>query len=293
MIKYFARRLEKLSVRLNRPLWPRQSTDGLVYDWNAGNLLVRLRSLRPQLLVTLTTFRRPDHVSGLIRELSGVLKDSHASFFVCVFNDASDSDCSDARRLLYELFGENCAWLEARVNFGKKNFWRTYQVIFSSAEAADAEYLLSLQDDIELAPDFLKRLWEIWGQVGNIDRKRRVLYLFSGEDDEPEGRWHRFRRVSLRDIPARRTDWFDLQAFLIDRDGLALLRYWMIPISPLRWRKDPTVSSGVGQQLTQRMAGRGTTYQCYPPLVFHGKAQSQMNPEARALRPLDNRGCLS
>lgn len=289
MFEPIKRKIEKFEVRLNRPLWPRRSPDSLIEAWGAGPLMELLASRRPHLLVTLTAYRRPREVSDLIVSLAAALRESTLSTFVCVFNDASDADCSAARALLQEHFGENAVWLDAQKNFGKRGFWRTHQMIFHAAKVSDADYLLSLQDDIELAPDFLRQLWQVWSDIGRADERRRVLYLFSGEDDEPEGRWHRFPRVELPAARARRTDWFDLQAFLIDRAGLSLLRYWIAPISPLRWRRDPTISSGVGQQLTQRMAGRCAVYQCEPPLVSHGKAQSQMNPEARALRPLDNR----
>lgn len=289
MIEQIRRRLEKLAVKLNRPLWHSPSPDALIDAWNAGPAMDVLAQMRPQLLVTLTAYRRPNELAELIVSLADALRGASHSTFVCVFNDASDADCSAARDLLKEHFGVNAAWLDARQNFGKRGFWRTHQVIFHAAKAADAEHLLSLQDDITLVPDFLSRLWQVWSATGQADTRRRVLYLFSSEDDEPEGRWHRFSRVDLPAARARRTDWFDLQAFLIDRAGLMLLRYWMVPISPLRWKKNPTISSGVGQQLTQRMAGRGTVYQCEPPLVSHGKAESHMNPEARALRPLDNR----
>lgn len=293
MFSSIERRFHKLSVRLNRPLWPRQSLQWLSSAWGADALLNRLSTLQPDLLVTITTYRRPADVSVLLASLAEVLGTSGVNYFVCVLNDASDADCSEAQAGLKYLFGERAAWLDASEKFGKLRFWCTHQMIFFAAKAAKSAHLLSLQDDVELAPDFLQRLWTVWSDTGKVDPRRRVLYLFSGNDDEPEGRWHHFQRVDFSAIGARRTDWFDLQAFLIDRAGLTLLKYWMIPIPPSRWKRDPTISSGVGQQLTLRMAGRGTTFQCHPPLVSHGRALSQMNPEARALRPLDNRGQLA
>lgn len=265
----------------------------LLSAWGADSMLRRLTSLKPDLLVTVTTYRRPEDVLVLLRSLSEMLGASGAHYFVCVFNDASDADCSEAKASLKRFFGERAAWVDASENFGKHRFWCTHQMIFFAAQAAGSAYLLSLQDDVELVPDFFPKLWRVWSETGSVDPKRRVLYLFSSGDDEAEGRWHRFHRMEIPGIGARRTDWFDLQAFLIDRAGLTLLRYWMVPIAPSRWKRDPTISSGVGQQLTQRMAGRGTTYQCNPPLVAHGRSLSHMNPEARALRPLDNRHELS
>ena len=76
---------------------------------------------------------------------------------------------------------------------------------------------------------------------------------------------------------------------MVDRAFFALLRHRMVPVHPNRWRRKPTISSGVGKQLTVRLRGRGNVYQTNPPLVRHGGLVSEMNPEARALRPLDSR----
>ncbi len=292
MFERISYRLQRWAVRWNRPLCPRGSFDVVIDGWGARSLLTRLAGARFRLLVTITTHRRPQELISLISALSKALGDVSMPVFVCVLNDASDADYSGARALLQERFGGNSHWLDASENFGKQRFWMTHQLIFLAAKEADAEYLLSLQDDIDLVPNFLQKLWKVWEATGELDARRRVLYLFSTDDDESGGRWHSFQRVSFPRAQARRTDWFDLQAFLIDRSGLSLLRYWVVPISALRWRRDPTISSGVGQQLTIRMAGRATVYQCDPPLVIHGKAHSQMNPEARTLRPLDNRASV-
>lgn len=289
MFTMIERKLRRLEVRLNRPMLPRQSLDEMIRDWGAASFLSSLAQKRPEILIAVTTFRRPGEVADLINALVHALGYTELSVHVCIFNDASDADYSGARDLLSRHFNGNSTWLDSRRNFGKRGFWQTHQMMFRAAEVADSEFLLSLQDDIELVPDFFQKLFQVWSATGQADERRRVLYLFSGDDDEPHGRWNLFDRVDLPEACARRTDWFDLQAFLIDRAGLALLRYWVVPISLRRWRKDPTVSSGVGDQFTRRIAGRATVYQCDPPLVFHGRATSQMNPEARSERPLDNR----
>jgi hypothetical protein len=116
-----------------------------------------------------------------------------------------------------------------------------------------------------------------------------VLYLFSSSDDEADGRWIEFRREELPGRECRLTNWLDLQAFLVDRPFFELLEYRLIPIHGNRWKRDPTLSSGVGRQLTVRLRGRGTVYQAWPPLVQHGSEPSVANREARQENDLDNR----
>jgi hypothetical protein len=75
----------------------------------------------------------------------------------------------------------------------------------------------------------------------------------------------------------------------VDGAFFELLQHCLIPIHPNRWRRNPTLSSGVGRQLTLRLRGRATVYQAWPPLVRHGTEPSVANPEARTLNDLDNR----
>jgi hypothetical protein len=291
LLAYLVRKLRDLEVRLNRPLLPRESEAGFIADWQAGEVLQRLEQLQPSLLVSITTYRRPGEAAALIASLAQALGEARHSVFVCVFNDRAPQldEAKPARQALQHHFGERGAWLDARRHLGKQLFWRTHQMIFIAARRAGAAQLLSLQDDVSLVPDFMARLRQVWQRSGEQLPERRVLNLFAGDDDEPDGRWIRRMRMTLPGTGARRTDWFDLAAFMIDRQGLALLRDWVVPVPPGRWRKDPTLSSGVGRQFTLRLFNRAAVVQCEPPLVLHGAAESRMNPQARLLRPMDNR----
>lgn len=247
------------------------------------------RRAHTELLVVVTTYRRPEAVSTLLAKLHVELAAlPPSSLCVLVLNDRSEADygrvIADAR----ERFGDALLWLDARARLGKPNFWRIYQVAFLAARALRPERALFLQDDVELAPRLLDLLSERW-RATHRDPKRRVLYLFSSPDDERFGRWLFFLR---RDVGGglRLTQWFDLQAFYVDRAFFELLRHRVVPIHPNRWRRQPSISSGVGRQFTLRLRGRANVYQSYPPLVFHGAHTSELNAQARAARALDNRG---
>jgi hypothetical protein len=240
---------------------------------------------RADLLCVVMTYNRPEACRNVLQALHEALAGEPA--FVLVLNDRSASDYTATRAEAVALFGERMLWLDARERMGKPGFWKAYQVAFMVAQEQRSEHALFLQDDLDFAPDLLQRVRALWTATAS-DPLRRVLYLFSSSEDERFGRWVLSPRRELGN-GLRRTQWFDLQAFYVDRAFFALLAYRMIAIHRNRWRRKPRISSGVGKQLTLRMRGRANVYQAYPPLVFHGGLESEMNPQARAKRALDNR----
>lgn len=242
---------------------------------------------RCELLMVLTTYARAEACARVLRRLAESLgRCPTLTARLLVLEDCSECDYGATRELGRELFGETLVWLKAKERLGKTGYWRTYQTALCMARALDPARVLFLQDDLEFEPTFVERMQDLFGR---LPPGPRVLYLFSSEDDEPGGRWIEHPRSAVPGLPLRKTQWFDLQAFITSREVLELLSYQVIPVHPSRWQREPSRSSGVGMQLTRRLFGRADIYQCSPPLVFHGAEPSQMNPGARAERTLDNR----
>lgn len=243
----------------------------------------------PARLVVVMTHARPAPCERLLRLLARAIEVAGQSgqTALAVLRDADGSDYSRARSAAAEIPGPGL-WLESRAWLGKSGFWRSYQTAFSIARLWRPEQCLFLHDDVEFESDLLVRADTLWSATSD-DPARRVLYLFSSEGDEPEGRWIKHRRKEMPAKLARQTNWFDLQAFMVDRRFFELLDYRIIPVHPNRWRRKPSLSSGVGRQLTVRLFGRANTYQAWPPLVCHGAEPSLANPEARGMNDLDNR----
>ncbi|MDB4977407.1 MAG: hypothetical protein JWN48_5748 [Myxococcaceae bacterium] len=287
--------LHWLEIRCNRPLHKAADADfWSLYEQQRGTpLRAAPRELQgrgpTELLVVITTYRRPEACAELLHKLRATLDalTPARSTRVLVLNDQSDQDYGATKALARGLFGAELCWLDACARLGKPGFWRAYQTIFLAARELSPAHALFLQDDCSFGPSLLPRTYELWRETES-DPARRVLYLFSAHDDEAFGRWvfHPRRQVG----PAlRKTQWFDLQAFFVDRAFFERLRYQMVPIHPNRWRRRPKISSGVGWQLTLRLRYRANIYQTHPALVVHGAHASEMNPGARARRPLDNR----
>lgn len=242
-----------------------------------------------ELLVVINTYTRPKPCREQLERLRRALgaRGLRERSLLLVLHDACCQDYGAARRLAPDVAG-SCLWLDARERFGKVRFWQAYQTAFSLALHYRPAQALFLHDDVEFEDDVLERADELW-RASAVDPLRRVLYLFSSRDDEAAGRWIKFPRQELPGQQCRLTNWFDLQAFLVDQAFFELLQYRVIPIHPNRWKRNPTLSSGVGRQFTLRLRGRATVYQAWPPLVKHGSEPSVANPEARTHNDLDNR----
>jgi len=274
----------------NRPREREESGAGVLERWipTLGQLpLVPPNGAPPELAIVLTTSARPAAAARLLADLYVALERAQLTerSALLVLHDDCGRDYARARRAA-EGLSPQLLWLDARMRFGKPDFWKMHQTALLVARAWQPRLCLYLQDDVEFEPDMLIRALGLW-QATERDLLRRVLYLYSSSDDEQNGRWVSFAR---RDAGAcRLTNWFDLQAFMVDRAFFELLDHRMVPIHPNRWKRIPSQSSGVGRQFTRRLFGRAHVYQAWPPLVVHGSAPSTMNPEARRARSLDNR----
>jgi hypothetical protein len=285
--------LHEWETRANRPLSRPQGLERAAELWSHADGTTLNASMiprtSPELMIVLMTYARARSSARLLQQLGAALQrsglGSRASLLV--LRDACAGDYSAARAAARTI-EPNHVWLDARRRFGKAGFWRMHQTALDVARLWQPERALYLQDDVEFEPDLLLRADRIWRATA-ADPKRRVLYLFSSSDDEPNGRWVRHRRRDLPGVPCRWTNWFDLQAFLVDRQFFELLDYRMVPVHPNRWKRRPMQSSGVGRQWSRRLFGRAHVYQAWPPLVLHGAEPSSMNPEARQQRALDNR----
>lgn len=242
-----------------------------------------------ELLVVINTYDRPEPCREQLQRVRRALeaRGLRERALLLVLRDACRQDYAHARRQALDV-ASSCLWLDARERFGKARFWQVYQTAFLLARHYRPARALFLHDDVEFEADLLERADELWSATA-ADPLRRVLYLFSSRDDEAGGRWIKFPRQELPGQQCRLTNWFDLQAFLVDQAFFELLQYRLIPIHANRWKRDPALSSGVGRQFTLRLRGRATVYQAWPPLVKHGSEPSVANPEARIQNDLDNR----
>jgi hypothetical protein len=249
---------------------------------------VRFESTQPDLCIVISTHKRPEACANLLKELHAALPAPLRNRAqVIVLEDLSDADYTAVCDLGERLFEKRLLFLRSRRWLGKQGYYLTFQAAFELIRKLQPVHTLFIQDDISLAPDFFVEAFALWGSIR--DRKKAVLSLVSFECDEVRGRWTRYKRRELIAGRLRKTQWFDLPAFLVGRYFFEALDYRMFPAEPLRFTRRVGISSGVGEQLTRRLWRRGNIYQVAETLAFHGEHASVMNADARKDRPLDNR----
>ena len=168
-------------------------------------------------------------------------------------------------------------------NHGKKQYWQLVNHIFEHISKQNVDLFIYMPDDIKICSGFFRKVVSQW--YGISDPKKIVLNL--GLDNRTQC-WTGFERVKCRfgQTEVFKTQWVDM-LMLFERSFLEALDYRIQPISLSRWQKDPNLSSGVGQQMSQRLHRLGfSLYQVSEYLISHGDHESMMNPEERKINPL-------
>lgn len=287
--------IHRLRWRLDRPPagWAPEDAVGGFSPSPAG-IAARLGAAGPELVVFVTTHRRPAAMARTGAQLDAAIRAGRAAgclerFAVVVVDDASPDPMHDSVAEDWRArFGDALHMIRTTERAGKHGFWRTHHLFQRLARSAKPRHALFLQDDLHFEPSLLVDCYRIWPAIG--DPAQRVLYLLRLSDDERWGRWVWFRRRPGPIPEVDRVGWFDLAAFFVDRSFFEQLGYAVYPVPARRWRLSPSVSSGVGEQLTLRLHRRVNIYQVKRSLVRTGGEPSAMNAEARARRPLSNLG---
>ncbi len=280
-----------LQCRLNRPL-PFLSTNAEAVRFVArGRSIDLIRDIPApptSLCVGLTTYARAESCARLLRSLhdsvaaAGLLE----AVFVVVVRDRSDHDYRVALDVLETSFSGRFAYYEGENWLGKPGRYLTYQAIFDAVRAVQPQTTIFLEDDVEFKRTFVEQSLDLFERIK--DPMKAVLYLAAFDDDEPDGRWVNFARRPVDGLPVRQTQWFDLHAFIAGSRFFESLNWQVFAPHVWRWIDDPRRSSGVSEQFTRRLQGRGNVYQVKETLAYHGEAPSVLNVEARQERALNN-----
>lgn len=240
------------------------------------------------LVVVVTTHARARSCERLLERAHASLRDAGRlnRCFVVVLRDTSHHDYGSVSSLLEHRFPNRFCLYESSEWLGKPRRYLAFQVAFDVIRATSPKHALFLEDDVVIERDFVGEALRIYDSITDV--RKAALYLCKFPDDEVNGRWVRFRRRPGR--LASHTQWLDLHAFVAGPHFFNALGYRVFAPFASRFRYRPHWSSGVSEQFTRRLSGRGHVYQVNSTLARHGAEPSLLNPEARALRPLDNFG---
>lgn len=161
---------------------------------------------------------------------------------------------------------------------GKEGFWLQWQYALDIAKESNDDWFFFAPDDISNVN---------MAEIERLTQSKEpfafnYMNIGSGRGWTPLGQ--------------HKTDWFDGYrigyvdcAFVTNRVTLDLLHWQILPISQKRFL-NPSISSGVGQQLSHRFARLNVPmWMVSKSLAYHGDHDSEMHPEERKRNPLVTR----
>lgn len=170
----------------------------------------------------------------------------------------------------------------ASEHHGKRSYWRIADHVFTDARSCAFDHFFWLDDDLQLIDGFFYRAIRTWRAIVASDPRAATLNLILTEHREGRGIWGAGtpKRRSLEHqgerIEVWETDWTDC-IFMAGPD-IGHLIHEVQKISIHRWLGKPTLSSGVGAQITRRLReNEASQYQVTETLVHHGNHESKMN----------------
>jgi hypothetical protein len=163
---------------------------------------------------------------------------------------------------------------------GKAGFWKKWAFAFKTAEATNDEFFIFMPDDFT---DL---------QMGDIlmlhEQHKHEPYVYNIINDGRDSSWMPFKAIQTNEhtIQVGFTDC----GFFCNREALKMLNFRINPIDPNRFKLKKNISSGVGQQLTNRFTRHGVKmFKPVRSLAYHGDHPSQMHEDERKINPLISR----
>lgn len=232
----------------------------------------------PRILVVITTFNRPEGLLKLLQEIS--TESQEYDIEVRVYDDASSLDYTIPTNYLRDSF--KCHhYVRFPKNRGKRLYYRTIGDIMKDVKQCDFDYFFQIPDDAELIPGFFAKAIDTWKGI-NDPNKICLSTLLIKERLEIRN-WVNFRPKEVDGV--LHTQWNDM-CYICERSFFEQLDWVMHGIHPNRWYLDPNKSSGVGQQITQRLHALGLNmYHVWSSLVVMKDGQSVMNEIERTKNP--------
>jgi len=160
---------------------------------------------------------------------------------------------------------------------GKQGFWKKWAFAFKTAEATNDDLFIFMPDDFKhLKLDRIKQLHE---------QHKHEPYAYNIINDGRLTNWFPFEPKHINEHTIQ-VGFVDC-GFFCNREVLEKLDFRIdaIPLSRFNQRKN--ISSGVGQQLTNRFnRHKVNMYIPVKSLAYHGDHESKMHPEERSINPL-------
>lgn len=215
---------------------------------------------KPEIALLITTYRRPELLKKM---LQAIQRERDAFALTCFVVD------------------------DAILGNGKKGYWKTINALWEQVRSNHFDYYIQLPDDVQLGKGFIKSAIEAWKKID--DPKKICLNLLLDDQRLGKTNWTNYwpQLFHFNGNRYLKTQWNDL-FYICERSFFEKLGWKLRPIPLSRWQRHPSLSSGVGQQISTRFhRGAWHLYQITQKLVEHYGGDSKMNPAVRQKEPLN------
>lgn len=171
---------------------------------------------------------------------------------------------------------------------GKVGFWERWSYALQQCYGSDDDFFMFMPDDYSHV-DFERIIhnWKILKLRHSGKMYKPLPFVCNIVNDGRGPNWTKFKEQPYSENLTR-IDWTDC-GFFCNRAALEAIGFHMFPIPASRFKRK-NISSGVGQQLTQRFnAARVPIYRPIKSFAFHGDHPSMMHPEERLIHPLTSK----
>ena len=233
-------------------------------------------------IVIVPTYNRPDALALLLDDIERESSNG-VSLDVRIYDDASTVDYGTVRLRA----GKNgWAFVRADKRHGKALHWQWVSESFKSlANDSESQWVLFIHDDYRLCDRFFHKASTCWNSIA--DPKKLALTVAVNQERLHKSCWTGFDPVPLGD--AVRIQWVD-GAFVAPVQFFTALSYQVPQVSAKRWNADPTLSSGVGRNISVLLSNRGYgLYRTGINLATHAGGASMLNGSANANSTLSNK----
>jgi glycosyltransferase involved in cell wall biosynthesis len=215
--------------------------------------------------IVITTYEREEMLKKL---LDDIFEYKNYKILVTIFDDGSKES--------YDLSNYDVKYIKYIKNNGLKNVWSVITETFKYSKKINADYYFYLQDDLRLKDNFFEESVRIFEK---IDDDKKICLELRTDQRTTRPNWTRIEPKIIDEYI--HTQWVELD-FMCKYDFFEALNFEINPIPKDRWDKDPNLSCGVGDQMSNRLLKLGyNMYHVKNSLTIHGDHESMFLPELR------------
>lgn len=229
-----------------------------------------------KIVILITTYKRPEKLLELLQDIKKESKEYNIE--ILIFEDKSSANYHKTEQFLAGNF-KKYAWFYSDIHYGKKDYWIIINALYNKLKNLQFNYVIQLPDDIRLTENFFTNAITIFNKI--YDKSKICLNILQ-DNRTTKPMWTPVAQEDYSNI--YKTGWVDM-CFIAKRKFFKALNYIIYQV-PEKWGANPTRSSGVGKQISERLYKNYHLYWVKKSLVIHGNHESVMHPLHRKKIPL-------